>query len=78
MNGEGNDWKICILNTSDCLIFSVLIEVGGSGLHPIATRDFFHSYVEIVITGEGLQIFYLCSTLLPIEYWEFFNVQHLS
>ena len=36
----------------------------------------FHSG-DVTITGEGLQIVYLCETLMAIEQWEFFSLPHL-
>ena len=35
----------------------------------------FHSFRDVSITGEGLQ-FDLCSALMSIEQWGFFNVPH--
>ena len=32
----------------------------------------FNSYGDVIIVGEGLQIFYLCSALMAIERWGFF------
>ena len=37
----------------------------------------FHSYGNVTITGEGLQIFALCSALMAIEQWGFFSVPRL-
>ena len=43
----------------------------------IVPLKIFHSYGDVTIAGEGLQIFYLCSALMAIEQWGFFNVPHL-
>ena len=38
----------------------------------------FHSYVDVNIAGEGLQILtYIFSALVAIEHWGIFNVPHL-
>ena len=37
----------------------------------------FHSYGDVTITGKGLQIFYLCSSLMAIEQLGFFSVSHV-
>ena len=37
----------------------------------------FHSYEDVTIAGEGQQTFDLCSALMAIEQWVFFNVPHL-
>ena len=37
----------------------------------------FHSYGVVRITGEGQQIFYLCSPRMAIEQWGFFSVPEL-
>ena len=36
-----------------------------------------YSYGDVTITGEGLQIFYLCSALMAQEKWGFFNLPHI-
>ena len=37
----------------------------------------FPSCGDVTISGEGLQIFDLCSALMAIEQWVFFSVPHL-
>ena len=70
-------FSFCYLKTwVRCMDFlqkmSICLFVWGVSSH----SRIFHSYGEFTMTGEGLQIFYLCSALMTIKQWWFFNMPH--
>ena len=44
---------------------------------PSDLRLFLNSYGAVTITGEGLNLFYLCSAHMAIEQWGSFSVPHI-
>ena len=57
---------------SFCLF--VCLEGGGGGS---SHSKIFYSFGDFTIVGERLQKFHLCSAVMAIEQWGFFNVSHL-
>ena len=49
-----------------CIFFTKILFVCLFGVYR-PTRDFFHSNGDVNFTGEGLQIFYVCSALVAYE-----------
>ena len=58
-------FNMCFLQTSDpaCTILAIVCLFGVF----LPTQEFFHSYGDVTIAGEGLQKFDLCSALMAIE-----------
>ena len=59
--------------TQHWLILFVCLFVCGLSSH----SRIFHSFGDVTITGERLQFFDLCSAIMAIKQWGFFNVSHL-
>ena len=53
--------------------FYLFVWRGGGSSH----SKIFHSFGDFTIVGERLQKFHLCSAVMAIEQWGFFNVSHL-